>query len=450
MLEIRTLLIVLLISSSCSCGVVKQPDQPNQDHRANSPSLADVRAAISNANPGDTVLVPAGSATWTSNLVITKGIILKGAGQGQTIITSGYAGGTDYMDTSYFLVSYVPLEPANNETFRISGFTFDFDNKCGGIFIQNTTRSVINRIRIDHNHFQNNRGQALHVYGNVFGVADNNDWNVGIFRINGLDRTTWANFAYEFGSVDNFWIEDNTIRFTTDGDTPYIEMGGRLGFRYNTCTTTRDNGGMFDLHDNNPTANSAAQGAEVYENNFDWGTYGLRLTGITGGKSLWYNNHIISSGYCQFGVAETMDDNGNHPACSPINGQPQHVSDTYIFNNTINGATVLANSWWPYINQSLDYTGLSDPYTLSEGFAVGVVPRENVHFWKQVSSFNGSVGVGVGPFSSRPSSCTGNRVAYWATDTNTLYRWLPGSGWQTYYKPYTYPHPLRSDPVLGN
>ena len=58
--------------------------------QAASPSYADVVAAISTANAGDTVLIPAGKATWTSQLVITKGIHLIGAGIGNTVITRSY------------------------------------------------------------------------------------------------------------------------------------------------------------------------------------------------------------------------------------------------------------------------------------------------------------------------------------------------------------------------
>src|SRR2546423_5972242 len=46
---------------------------------AKSAELADVKAAIGAAREGDTVTVPAGTASWTSTLLITKGITLQGA-----------------------------------------------------------------------------------------------------------------------------------------------------------------------------------------------------------------------------------------------------------------------------------------------------------------------------------------------------------------------------------
>src|SRR5437868_3149585 len=43
-----------------------------------SPSLFDVNKAIGSAVDGDTVIIPAGTATWTSQLVINKAITLLG------------------------------------------------------------------------------------------------------------------------------------------------------------------------------------------------------------------------------------------------------------------------------------------------------------------------------------------------------------------------------------
>lgn len=57
------------------------------------------------------------------------------------------------------------------------------------------------------------------------------------------------------------------------------------------------------------------------------------------------------------------------------------------------------------------------------------------------SPFNGTVNTGWGTVARRPSTCT-PVVAYWATDTTTLYRCLTTSAWTASYTPYTYPHPL--------
>ena len=46
---------------------------------AKTPGLADVKAAIVSAHENDTGEVPPGTASWTSTLIITKGITLQGA-----------------------------------------------------------------------------------------------------------------------------------------------------------------------------------------------------------------------------------------------------------------------------------------------------------------------------------------------------------------------------------
>ena len=56
---------------------------------AGSPSRIDVITAVSSAVNGDTVIIPAGTSTWTSGLTINKAITLQGNGIGNTIIKDG-------------------------------------------------------------------------------------------------------------------------------------------------------------------------------------------------------------------------------------------------------------------------------------------------------------------------------------------------------------------------
>ena len=68
--------------------------------------------------------------------------------------------------------------------------------------------------------------------------------------------------------------------------------------------------------------------------------------------------------------------------------------------------------------------------------------QANRDYYAYTTSFNGTSGTGSGLLSARPATCTPN-VAYWATDTNTLYQCSSANTWTTYYQPYTYPHPLQ-------
>lgn len=54
----------------------------------------EVAAAYALCAPGDTLLIPAGTAVWTSGVTISKAITVKGAGIGQTIIKHGITSGS--------------------------------------------------------------------------------------------------------------------------------------------------------------------------------------------------------------------------------------------------------------------------------------------------------------------------------------------------------------------
>jgi hypothetical protein len=400
---------------------------------AASPSYADVSAAVSSASSGDTVIVPAGTATWSSQLVITKGIKLIGAGIGKTVITSGYnAGSPNRTDSSSYLFFYSPTSPAANEPFRFSGFSFDGNDRCGFMCLENETTTPINKIRIDHNSITNTWKQAFLIYGTVYGVADNNVLsgtdNLYVFvSPYGLNEDSWNNLTFDFGTADNFYFEDNeftsSINFFDGG------LGGRVCVRYNTFhyTGTVALCPLVDAHGNQPGANLAAMGVEVYSNTIDFGRQPGTILGHRGGKGLVYNNSITTTAsWVNITVNEEYLDSLNPPATNP-GGQPQHISDSYYWNNLKNGTTPV----------DVDI-GL----TVNYGGNIGIVPRENREFWQQGTTFNGTTGVGAGLLSARPTTCT-KGVAYWATDTKTLYRAQATNTWEVYYRPYTYPHPLR-------
>src|SRR5688572_13496595 len=78
-------------------------------------SSADVQTAINSAVDGDTVQMPAGSATWSTMVTWTgKGIHLKGAGTNATIITENVTSG--FPRTALYVHSIA------NQYVRISDF----------------------------------------------------------------------------------------------------------------------------------------------------------------------------------------------------------------------------------------------------------------------------------------------------------------------------------------
>jgi hypothetical protein len=72
-------------------------------------SYTDVKTAVDSANSGDTVIVPAGSCIWNIPLVVTKGVILQGAGIGVTNIKG------NIIDNKNGVISYKPNAAARLE-----------------------------------------------------------------------------------------------------------------------------------------------------------------------------------------------------------------------------------------------------------------------------------------------------------------------------------------------
>src|SRR5205823_5605186 len=119
-----------------------------------SPSLFDVNKAIGSAVDGDTVIIPAGKATWTSQLAITKAITL----MGKTTTDSLAGTANDQTIIQYNITAPKPLITVNSiagKSYRISGFTFQDIRTTGQ---KPTAFMVLNgqsqSVRLDNCHFQ--------------------------------------------------------------------------------------------------------------------------------------------------------------------------------------------------------------------------------------------------------------------------------------------------------
>jgi hypothetical protein len=262
---------------------------------ASSPTLRDVQVAVNSARNDDTVIIPAGTATWTSSLLITRGITLMGqtttdpvAGTAidktiiQDNVTRG-AGGTPL----------IKVQSVLGQTYRISGLTFQAypgmskNNFNGAVMLRGNSHAV----RLDHCHFQPMPAQAQYVgvWGPIHGVADHNVMecpHVQSFLINMGDWPNPNGSAGQFGdgswaaptslgSEKFFFIEDNCIKnvtgtpafpkFDQRGGNVDCTWGGRYVFRHNHCYETQlqnhgTEGGRF----------RGCRAREIYNNDFHY------------------------------------------------------------------------------------------------------------------------------------------------------------------------------------
>src|SRR6266705_3288178 len=146
---------------------------------AASAAYPDVLAACNLAVDGDTVVVPAGTADWTSTLIITKGITLQGA----TTITGSAASPTvtdntiirDDISRSITYPALIRVQLTPGQTFRMTGITFRYGTTTvatqpsGALRLEGSPTSD----RVDHCHFdQLYQGNIMRVLDQVNGVLD--------------------------------------------------------------------------------------------------------------------------------------------------------------------------------------------------------------------------------------------------------------------------------------
>jgi len=445
--------------------------QKGNEVRAASCSRGDVLEAIDDAGNGDTVLVPEGSCDWNGNIAISKGISIMGGGIGKTIITS-----TNACPSGWF-IDYTPSDFQVNQGFRISGLTLDLGNKCPGIRLNGAASSSVTvqtKVVIDHIRFANvaGDGQAIYVNGMRGVVHDNIFDNVSYpIRLPSSYRNGkewWDNWeGVVFGKPNNnMYFEDNMFTGLQSGILADCQYANRYAFRYNTINLSANAYSLFDMHGNQGTGHMySCFGGELYGNQINAGPYTVGLLDQRGGKAVVFNNNVATSGSFFTKIREEYDDSLN-PTTNP---SPQHVSESYYWNNRKNNATLIhskipaeppgtaSGGGSNYLDNSKANfpSGFGTParYGLEifAGAGAGqqrlisgttpnrlivtpdwnIVPdatsryrivadccnvvHENAEFYNQAQAFDGSVGIGCGLLSSRPAVCAMG-VAYWATE----------------------------------
>lgn len=247
-------------------------------------SQAAVQTACSVASPGDTVMVPAGTASWTSRLTIAQNIQLIGAGMGQTTIIdenpNRYAGGG-------MLIEWYPVPPSG--LCRLSGFTFRGSlANCGSVQANEIELNGTNDMfRVDDCQFLYMHGQSLWCAQSICGVIDhcqfyNTNYLDYIYFENGALGGYGAGNSQGYGDVSwatpNYWgqtnwyiyVENCGFTFTNANQTQPTwaicdaGVGSRFVFRYNQCT----NMWLYTHGTDSSGRNRGFRAAEVYMNNF--------------------------------------------------------------------------------------------------------------------------------------------------------------------------------------
>ncbi|MFA5795543.1 MAG: Ig-like domain-containing protein, partial [Candidatus Brocadiia bacterium] len=404
--------------------------------------LSTLQSAITAAQRGATITCNAGSWTWNGTLSITKGIILKGAGSGNTVVTRAGE-----------LINITPdtTAIANEEIIRVEGFTLDGSNSALNLITVRgsspTNTKPFKNLAIGNNTFRNtgtvtSGSGAISTMGQVRGVIFNNVFdrvNVVLKILGNDDTTEWSNgnFPFAYGNSDNLFFEDNTIQYSSSfsGQDPgWTEtgQGSRLAVRYNSWNMANaPQLELWDIHgfQNWPGGQTGTMISEYYGNTVA-NAKGYRWIGHRGSWGLFFNNIITGTGGMSI-EANVYSCTSDVPGATGV--YKVEVNNTYVFNNTNNGTAQ---------NMGIGATG------------GGCGVNENDEFYNYNSSFNGTTGIGRGTVAPTGSCTTG--VGYWKANTptpttnsstiqsGTLYKCTSPNTWTPYYTPYAYPHPLVS------
>jgi hypothetical protein len=269
---------------------------------AASPSLTDVRRAIASAVPGDTVIVPAGTAAWTSCLAITKSITI----QGQTTTNSDNGTASDQTILVDNLVrvgggqGYFHCSTNTGQLLRITGITFSGLGGIQTVMFNGAIRFSGNAgvpVRIDHCHFMHlNHSPMITVYDGLNGVSDHNIFDDFVNQcfshsINGAGYgdAAWADRA-NYGSGNFFFMEDNYIWLSSysggAGGAVDSFRGAKYVFRHNHVFNSVTLGHSTGSSD---PRGRGVRAMEIYNNDFYYSNTG-GLDGTTSGSLIAHDN----------------------------------------------------------------------------------------------------------------------------------------------------------------
>jgi hypothetical protein len=363
-----------------------------------------------------------------------------------------------------------------------------------------------NNFRWDHDHFDVStytsapNMSAMEVDGCVNGVVDHNIFDAVYNSVSNAIRVynggpcygdpgtfgdqVWAH-STGLGTNSFLFAEDNIFNFGFAND---CLSGGRQVFRYNTLNTV-----TVQEHPTGAGSANRYRGCrafEIYNNTMPSNDGGVNTPiYIDSGTGVIWGNSAAPSGYKNFIVGhETRSDSSAYPQTAAPNGWGycgtnfngtgtnwdenapsttgyacldqlgRGVGDLLAndFPNVTNATLGCTSSTQCWPRQALEPiyewmdswsgSGGGSFWNQANGSSV-IQNNQDYYLWCNASSasgcksFNGTAGVGSGLLSGRPSTCTLN-VAYWATDTSTLYQCSAANTWTVYYTPYTYPHPL--------
>lgn len=325
-----------------------------------STSLTDVSNAVYSASPGDSVIIPAGSSTWSTYLYVTNPIFIFGSGTNSTHITRTNG-------------PCVWFRLTTNQPIRLSAIKFTGGWNDEIVYIDgkresdSTSRAPITAFRVDNCEFNQGK-RAVWPIGWAYGVIDHNTFiNCNIAVSPQGDNTAAWNRAEGYGTTNAVVVESNT--FIVNDSAPaepneqlYHFEGARSATRFNTfdfTAATSYNGLPFESHGNYSTAGVtdpyttnclATRGQPVIEiyNNTMAVHHTYRFIYLRGGSVIIASNALTyASGSVPSAIQLTDEETWQTSWFSPLRTNRyanDGITNSFFWANTLNGAPITTAS----------------------------------------------------------------------------------------------------------
>jgi hypothetical protein len=237
------------------------------------------------AQDGDTISLPAGTFTWASKVIITKGVKIEGVGIGATLITSNIA-------TETVLEFQTATKMASVSGIMWTGYSGSSGGTSGIIVVGGASNWRVHDCKFNIYH------RGVSTYSGEGGVVDHCEFQkisgspqgVSVF---GNRDASW-NIPLSLGTINAVYIEDCTFTWPNPADS-CLDMynGARAVFRHNTVTNA-----SVGCHGLDSGGYRSALSWEFYGNqiNVSSGVSLARAFHLRGGTGVVFDNQITVTG----------------------------------------------------------------------------------------------------------------------------------------------------------
>jgi hypothetical protein len=298
---------------------------------ASNGSASDVQAKINSAVPGDTVTIPSGSFSWSTQVTINKALTLQGESGAKVSISGGITG-------------LVITCPSGTGLIRVTGLELSVqspEHYNGAIEV--TGGPGKSPVRLDNLKCSTRDGGAMYVrtFGNGTVLVDHCEFVGGqeMTHNEGLKSGNEAGWNDDVipGSLDQVYFEDCTFTNTNLND-PYFGGKSALQGYYSSRTVIRHCRLEYTQVDQHGTAGMiGARWFEFYDNTFYMPANGNqdKYFAIRAGSGVIFNNKFEGGPNKGGGAIKFYEeDTGSYPQkYQPGRGRAQGSSPVYVWGN---------------------------------------------------------------------------------------------------------------------